>query len=61
MIDGAGNLAAMTLSNGEGCGTLLPGSGIMLNNMLGEEDLNPAGLNNWPEACRMASTTRSRS
>ncbi len=55
VIDGAGNLAAMTLSNGEGCGTLLPGSGIMLNNMLGEEDLNPAGLNNWPEACRMAS------
>ena len=47
-IDSAGNSAALTLSNGEGSGHLLPDSGIMLNNMLGEEDLNPAGFNRWP-------------
>src|SRR3546814_3772444 len=35
VVDDAGNLAALSLSNGEGCGTLLPDSGIMLNNMLG--------------------------
>jgi gamma-glutamyltranspeptidase/glutathione hydrolase len=54
-IDSAGNLASMTLSNGEGCGHLLPGSGIMLNNMLGEEDLNPDGFNRWPCDVRVSS------
>ena len=55
VIDAAGNVAAMSLSNGEGCGTLLPGSGIMLNNMLGEEDLNPKGFHLWPENSRISS------
>jgi gamma-glutamyltranspeptidase/glutathione hydrolase len=45
----------MTLSNGEGCGHLLPGTGIMLNNMLGEEDLNPDGFNQWPCDVRVSS------
>ena len=55
VVDAEGNLAAMTLSNGEGCGTPLTGSGIMLNNMLGEEDLNHGGFHRWPENCRLAS------
>ncbi|MEO3431011.1 gamma-glutamyltransferase [Pelagibius sp. CAU 1746] len=55
VVDGDGNLAAMSLSNGEGCGTLLPGCGIMLNNMLGEEDLNHGGFHRWPEDCRLSS------
>ncbi len=55
VIDAQGNLAALSLSNGEGCGYVLPGSGIMLNNMLGEEDLNVAGFNAWREGTRMAS------
>lgn len=55
VIDGAGNVAALSTSNGEGCGYLLPDSGIMLNNMLGEEDLNPRGFHTWPEACRISS------
>ena len=55
VVDGQGNLAAMSLSNGEGCGTLLPGSGIMLNNMLGEEDLNRGGFHRWPEDSRLSS------
>jgi gamma-glutamyltranspeptidase/glutathione hydrolase len=55
IIDAAGNVAALTASNGEGCGHLIPGTGIMLNNMLGEEDLNPGGFHRWPAGARMTS------
>lgn len=55
VADAKGNLAAMTLSNGEGCGRFLPGTGIILNNMLGEQDLNPGGFHNWRPGVRMAS------
>ena len=54
-IDAHGNLASLTLSNGEGSGAILPGTGIMLNNMLGEEDLNPEGFNRWPCDVRVSS------
>ena len=47
IIDRAGNAASVTTSNGEGCGYLIPGLGVMLNNMLGEEDLNPSGFHNF--------------
>jgi len=36
-----GSVAALTTSNGSGSGTLVPGWGVALNNMLGEEDLQP--------------------
>jgi gamma-glutamyltranspeptidase/glutathione hydrolase len=55
VVDGDGNVAAVSLSNGEGCGHLLPGTGIMLNNMLGEEDINPDGFQAWQPGTRMAS------
>lgn len=55
VIDAAGNLAALTTSNGEGCGHMLGGTGIMLNNMLGEEDLNPHGFQRWQENRRLTS------
>jgi gamma-glutamyltranspeptidase/glutathione hydrolase len=55
VIDQQGNAAALTLSNGEGCGHVLPGTGIMPNNMLGEEDLNPLGFHAWPEDVRVSS------
>lgn len=55
IIDRDGNAAALTLSNGEGCGHIVPGTGVMLNNMLGEEDLNPAGFHVWPTDTRMVS------
>ncbi|WP_119166790.1 gamma-glutamyltransferase [Algihabitans albus] len=55
VVDGEGNLASVSLSNGEGCGYLLPGTGIHLNNMLGEEDLNPHGFHLWPAGVRMGS------
>jgi gamma-glutamyltranspeptidase/glutathione hydrolase len=55
VIDAAGNLASLTVSNGEGSGYVIPGTGIVMNNMLGEEDLNPRGFQRWPEGHRMTS------
>ena len=43
-IDVDGNCASVTCSNGSGSGVLVPGTGVILNNMLGEEDLNPLGF-----------------
>jgi len=55
IIDRWQNVATLTVSNGEGCGRMVPGTGIMLNNMLGEEDLNPHGFQHWQENQRMTS------
>jgi len=55
IVDGDGNAAALSLSNGEGSGYVAPGTGIMLNNMLGEEDINPHGFHNWPTDTRLSS------
>jgi gamma-glutamyltranspeptidase/glutathione hydrolase len=55
VADAVGNLASLTLSNGEGSSYVLPGSGIMLNNMLGEQDLNPDGFHNMAPGVRLAS------
>ncbi|HSO82615.1 gamma-glutamyltransferase family protein [Thiocapsa sp.] len=55
VADREGNLASVTLSNGEGAGYVLPGTGIMLNNMLGEEDINPHGFHRWPTDRRISS------
>jgi gamma-glutamyltranspeptidase/glutathione hydrolase len=55
VADAHGSVAAMTLTNGEGSGLMIPGSGIMLNNMLGEEDINPGGIGNWRPDRRLGS------
>ncbi|MDX1653608.1 MAG: gamma-glutamyltransferase [Candidatus Competibacteraceae bacterium] len=55
VMDRAGRAAALTLSNGEGCGWLIPDTGIMMNNMLGEEDINPHGFHRWPLDTRISS------
>lgn len=55
VIDANGMGASFTLSNGEGCGLIVPGTGIMANNMLGEDDLVPDGVNSWAEDTRLAS------
>jgi gamma-glutamyltranspeptidase/glutathione hydrolase len=55
VADAHGNLAAVTLSNGEGCGSSVPGTGIVPNNMLGEEDINPAGIGHWHPDRRLGS------
>ncbi len=43
-VDAAGNAAAVTMTYGEGNGYEIPGTGILMNNLLGEEDLFPAGF-----------------
>ncbi len=43
-LDADGLCANVTCSNGSGSGVLVPGTGVILNNMLGEEDLNPLGF-----------------
>ena len=55
VIDRDSNAAALTLSNGEGCGVIIPGTDIMMNNMLGEDDLNPNGMSGWPPNSRLSS------
>lgn len=55
VIDRDGNIASLTTSNGEGSSYIAPGTGIILNNMLGEEDLNPHGFNQWQENQRISS------
>ena len=44
VVDGDGMAVSLTTSNGEGSGIVVPGTGIHLNNMLGEEDINPMGF-----------------
>ncbi len=55
VIDADNNVASMTVSNGEGSGYVVPNSGFMLNNFLGEEDINTNGFFNFKENTRMAS------
>ncbi|MFH7244590.1 MAG: gamma-glutamyltransferase [Spirulina sp.] len=55
VIDGEGNAVSMTTSNGEGSAYVIPGTGVMLNNMLGEEDLNPNGFHQWQPNQRISS------
>ena len=55
VIDGAGMGAALTLSNGEGCGMVARGTGLMPNNMLGEEDLVGPDLMDWMPDQRLSS------
>lgn len=55
VIDDRGNLAALSVSNGEGSACIVPGTGIHLNNMLGEDDLHPAGFHRWSKDVRMTS------
>lgn len=44
VVDGMGNAASMTSSNGSNSGYFFGNTGIMLNNMMGEDDLFPNGF-----------------
>lgn len=55
VCDAEGNAASLTTSTGEGSGYVVPGVGIMLNNMLGEDDLHPEGFHAAPPGQRVAS------
>jgi gamma-glutamyltranspeptidase/glutathione hydrolase len=54
-IDAEGGCAAVTCSNGSGSGVFAGDTGIQLNNMLGEADLNPFGFHATPSGRRMPS------
>jgi gamma-glutamyltranspeptidase/glutathione hydrolase len=50
VMDSDGACASVTCSNGSCSGVVVPGTGLHLNNMLGEEDLNPQGHRHDPGA-----------
>ena len=54
-IDEEGACVSMTCSNGSCSGVVVPGTGVHLNNMMGEEDLNPAGYHLHPPGARVPS------
>jgi len=55
VVDSSGGACSTTLTNGEGCGHLIPGTGIQMNNFLGEEDLNPTGFHKHPPGTHLPS------
>jgi gamma-glutamyltranspeptidase/glutathione hydrolase len=55
IMDKWGNEISMTTSNGAGSAVILPQTGFMFNNMLGEEDLQPEGIGTWKPDTRLAS------
>jgi gamma-glutamyltranspeptidase / glutathione hydrolase len=55
VLDGDGRACAVTCTNGEGSGIIVPGTGVHLNNMMGEEDLSPLGFFTHPVGRRLPS------
>ncbi|HTU85416.1 MAG TPA: gamma-glutamyltransferase [Solirubrobacteraceae bacterium] len=55
VLDRAGWACSVTCSNGSCSGVVVPGTGVHLNNMLGEQDLNPLGFHRHPPGRRMPS------
>ena len=55
VIDANGCACSATCTNGEGSGVVVPGTGIHLNNVMGEADLNPLGFHLHPAGRRMPS------
>jgi len=55
VLDAGGLACALTCTNGEGSGLVVPGTGIHLNNIMGEEDLSPQGFFQAPAGRRMPS------
>jgi gamma-glutamyltranspeptidase / glutathione hydrolase len=55
VIDAEGMACSTTSTNGEGSGVVVPGTGMHLNNVMGEEDLNPLGFHRHPPGRRMPS------
>ncbi len=54
-IDREGWACSVTCSNGASSGVVVPGTGLHLNNMLGEQDLNPLGFHRHPPGRRLPS------
>jgi len=54
-VDSDGGCASVTCSNGTGSGLYVEGTGIHVNNMLGETDLNPLGFHSTQAGRRLPS------
>jgi gamma-glutamyltranspeptidase/glutathione hydrolase len=54
-LDRDGWACSVTCSNGSASGVIVPGTGVHLNNMLGEQDLNPLGFHRHPPGRRLPS------
>jgi gamma-glutamyltranspeptidase/glutathione hydrolase len=55
VLDEEGWACSVTSSNGSCSGVVVPGTGVHLNNMLGEQDLNPLGFHRFPPGRRLPS------
>jgi gamma-glutamyltranspeptidase / glutathione hydrolase len=55
VLDADGTCASVTCSNGSCSGVVVPGTGMHLNNMLGEQDLNPFGYHRHEPGARVPS------
>jgi gamma-glutamyltranspeptidase/glutathione hydrolase len=55
VMDAEGGCASVTCSNGSCSGVVVPGTGVHLNNMLGEQDLNPLGFHRHTPGDRVPS------
>src|SRR6185436_11744846 len=55
VMDAEGGSASVTCSNGSCAGVVVPGTGMHLNNMLGEQDLNPLGFHRHTPGARVPS------
>ncbi len=55
VLDAEGWACSVTCSNGSCSGVIVPGTGMHLNNMQGEQDLNPLGFHRHPPGRRMPS------
>ena len=55
VLDAEGCACSATCTNGEGSGVVVPGTGMHINNVMGEEDLNPLGFHRHPAGRRMPS------
>ena len=55
VLDAEGNVATMTTSNGSCSGVFVPGTGVQLNNVMGEADLHPDGFHSTPPGLRIGS------
>jgi gamma-glutamyltranspeptidase/glutathione hydrolase len=55
VVDGDGRACSVTCTIGEGSGIVVPGTGVHLNNMMGEVDLNPRGFHSYPPGRRLPS------
>jgi gamma-glutamyltranspeptidase/glutathione hydrolase len=55
VMDRDGRACSVTCTNGEGAGVVVPGTGVHVNNIMGEQDLSPLGFFRYPPGRRMPS------